>query len=51
MCITDPAIEVFWQECVECIFEAFAVTAILGEVAIEAGHFGGDAPLESQWMK
>lgn len=51
MSIADPAIEVFWQERVEGIFEALAITAVLGKVAIEAGHFGGDAPLSSRWMK
>lgn len=51
MGITNPAIEVLWQEFVECVFEAFATTAVLGEVAIETGHLGGDAPLEGLWLK
>ena len=51
MCVSNSAIEVLWQERVECILEAFAVTAVLSKVAIETGHFGGDAPLETRWMK
>jgi hypothetical protein len=47
MSIANSAIEVFWQECVESIFEVLTVPAVLGEVTIEAGHFGGDAPLSS----
>jgi len=46
MSVTDPAIEVLGQECIECILESFAATTVLGKVAIKAGHFGGDAPLD-----
>lgn len=51
MGITDPAIEVFGQKCVECVFETLAIAAVLSKVAIEAGHFGGDAPLEESMVE
>lgn len=46
MSITDAAVEVFGQECIEGILDVFAFMAVLGKVAIKAGHFGGDAPLD-----
>lgn len=44
MCVADLAVEAFREESVEGVFESFAVTAVLREVAVKAGHIaGGDA--------